>query len=200
MYIVLLQLIPSEFTIIYYLITFAIYSGSDRSNCTKNSTIWTIDPYTKRCPEEDWTVPVIAALHMLFANLLLVNLVIAKFSNTFQTVQAESEKWWYYHLYTVVTDYAVRIPSPINLILRPINLTLYLLRLDCSGKNKVADSTQTSTTDYNIKAYQRSFQKIVAFRNYKNSWRPQRRQPIKPDFSGQIKRWLRIFYVMNPVT
>lgn len=79
MYIVLLQLIPSEFTIIYYLITFAIYSGSDRSNCTKNSTIWTIDPYTKRCPEEDWTVPVIAALHMLFANLLLVNLVIAKF-------------------------------------------------------------------------------------------------------------------------
>lgn len=53
------------------------------------------------------------------------------FSNTFQTVQAESEKWWYYHLYTVVTDYAVRIPSPINLILRPINLTLYLLRLDC---------------------------------------------------------------------
>lgn len=51
------------------------------------------------------------------------------FSNTFQSVQAESEKWWYYHLYTVVTDYAVRIPSPLNLILRPIHLTMYLLKL-----------------------------------------------------------------------
>lgn len=52
-------------------------------------------------------------------------------SNTFQSVQAESEKWWYYHLYTVVTDYAGRIPSPINLILRPIHLAMYLLKLDC---------------------------------------------------------------------
>lgn len=79
MYVVLLQLITSEFTIIYYLITFSIYSGTDQDNCTKNRTIWQTDAYTKRCPEEDWTVPVIAGLYMLFANLLLVNLVIAKF-------------------------------------------------------------------------------------------------------------------------
>lgn len=78
-HIVLLQFITSEFAVIYYLITIAIFPGSDQSNCTKNRTIWSTDAYTKRCPEEDWTVPVIAGLHMLFANLLLVNLVIAKF-------------------------------------------------------------------------------------------------------------------------
>lgn len=143
--------------------------GSDQRDCTKNSTVWGIDANIKRCPEEDWTVPVIAGLHMLVANLLLVNLVIAKFSNTFQSVQAESEKWWYYHLYTVVTDYAVRIPSPLNLILRPIHLTMYLLKLDHSCKKKIANSTHNSTTDDNIKAYQRSFQKIIALRNDKIS-------------------------------
>lgn len=142
--------------------------GSKQDNCTNNRSIWEADPYTKRCPQEDWTVPVIAGLHMLFANLLLVNLVIAKFSNTFERVQADSEKWWYYHLYTVVTDYAKRIPSPINLILRPPQFVLYVLKRNGFCRNKVTDSKQNSTTADDIKTYQRSFQKIVALRNYKS--------------------------------
>lgn len=42
------------------------------------------------------------------------------FSNTFEFVHTNSEKLWHYHLYTVIKDYNHRIPSPINLIWRPI--------------------------------------------------------------------------------
>lgn len=55
------------------------YSGSDQDNCTNSRYIWESDPSIKRCPEEDWTVPVIAGLYMIFVNLLLVNIVIANF-------------------------------------------------------------------------------------------------------------------------
>lgn len=58
----------------------------------------------------------------------MLYIYIYHFSNTFERVQADSEKWWYYHLYTVVTDYAKRIPSPINLILRPPQFVLYVLK------------------------------------------------------------------------
>ncbi|XP_062617222.1 uncharacterized protein LOC134278929, partial [Saccostrea cucullata] len=51
------------------------FSGDDDLNCTKNEAVWSSD----RCPQKDWTVMVIVAAFMLFSNLLLVNLVIAKF-------------------------------------------------------------------------------------------------------------------------
>lgn len=49
------------------------------------------------------------------------------FSNTFEFVHTNSEKLWHYHLYTVINDYSQRIPSPINLILRPIPLIKCLI-------------------------------------------------------------------------
>lgn len=69
------------------------------------------------------------SLHESKKNYSLLNVIHNyHFSNTFERVQADSEKWWYYHLYTLVTDYAHRIPSPINLILRPPMFILYLLK------------------------------------------------------------------------
>lgn len=49
------------------------------------------------------------------------------FSNTFEFIHTNSEKLWHYHLYTVIKDYSQRIPSPVNLILRPIQLIRYLI-------------------------------------------------------------------------
>lgn len=45
----------------------------------------------------------------------------------FQLIHTNSEKLWHYHLYTVIKDYSQRIPSPVNLILRPIQLIRYLI-------------------------------------------------------------------------
>lgn len=60
----------------------------------------------------------------LFSKELVFNYL---FSNTFEFIHTNSEKLWHYHLYTVIKDYSQRIPSPVNLILRPIQLTRYLI-------------------------------------------------------------------------
>lgn len=141
-------------------------TGSDQDNCSNNRSIWESDPSTKRCPEEDWTVPVIAGLYMIVVNLLLVNIVIANFSNTFEFIHTNSEKLWYYHLYTVIKAYSQRIPSPINLICRPTQLIIFSINYCCCNK-KVADSSHQ--TGKNEQEFQQNFQKIAALRNHKES-------------------------------
>lgn len=140
---------------------------SDQDNCSNNRSIWESDPSKKRCPEEDWTVPVIAGLYMIVVNLLLVNIVIANFSNTFEFIHTNSEKLWHYHLYTVIKDYSERIPSPINLIWRPIQLIIFSINYCCCNK-KVADSSHQTVK--NEQEFQQTFQKIAALRNHKESW------------------------------
>ncbi|KAJ8320389.1 hypothetical protein KUTeg_001976 [Tegillarca granosa] len=51
-----------------------------------------------------------------FNEYLEVNLVIAKFSYTFDEVQTNSVKLWKYQRYTLVTEYQSRIPSPFNIL------------------------------------------------------------------------------------
>ncbi|KAJ8320382.1 hypothetical protein KUTeg_001969 [Tegillarca granosa] len=97
--------------------TFTEYlEGKDLSNCISNMTIFELDPSQERCPREEFSVPVVSAFYFLISNLLLVNLVIAKFSYTFDAVQTNSVKLWKYQRYTFVTDYESKIPSPFNLI------------------------------------------------------------------------------------
>ncbi|XP_056003652.1 transient receptor potential cation channel subfamily M member 2-like [Ostrea edulis] len=100
--------------------------GNDLSDCSNVTSVWQNDPSIDRCPQEDWTVSTISALYMLFSNLLLVNLVIAKFSYTFERVQENSEKLWRFQRFTVIIDYQWRIPSPINIICLPLRLYSYL--------------------------------------------------------------------------
>ncbi|XP_061170922.1 transient receptor potential cation channel subfamily M member 2-like [Saccostrea echinata] len=69
-----------------------------------------------RCPQEDWTVGAVSALYMLFSNLLLVNLVIAMFSSTYERVTANAENLWRFERYTVIMNYKYRVPSPVNLL------------------------------------------------------------------------------------
>lgn len=89
-------------------------------------------------------------------------------ANTFEFIHTNSEKLWHYHLYTVIKDYSQRIPSPVNLILRPIQLIRYLI-IQRPCNRKVADSShQTMTNEQKAKKeFQQTFQKIVALRNHK---------------------------------
>ncbi|XP_062596064.1 transient receptor potential cation channel subfamily M member 2-like [Saccostrea cucullata] len=96
--------------------------GQELDSCTQNETIWKADTSQDRCPQEDWTVIAVAGFYMLFSNLLLVNLVIAMFSYTFERVQENAEKLWRFHRCTVISDYEWRIPSPINIIFLPYRI------------------------------------------------------------------------------
>lgn len=114
------------------------------------------------CPQyrRDLTVQMVAAIYVLFSNILLTNLVIAKFSYTFERVQENAGKFWSFEMYAVINDYKWRIPSPINLFF-VIPRIVYYSRT-CKSI-KVSEEEK----DNKIREYRDDFQKTAALRiNY----------------------------------
>ncbi|XP_065938117.1 transient receptor potential cation channel subfamily M member-like 2 isoform X1 [Magallana gigas] len=143
--------------------------GSDQSDCTNVTSVWESDTSINRCPQEDWTVQAVAAIYLLFSNLLLVNLVIAMFSYTFERVQNDSEKLWRFERYTVINDYKWRIPSPFNLFFMPYRCFCLPERKGCClQKCREICCKDAVKKENKIKAdneaYQRNFQRITALK------------------------------------
>nr|XP_034319461.1 transient receptor potential cation channel subfamily M member-like 2 [Crassostrea gigas] len=134
-----------------------LLTGSNQDNCSNNRSIWETDSSIDRCPKEDMTVEVVAGLYMMFTNLLLVNIVIAKFSYTFNRINTDFDKLYHFHLYTIMDEYSTRIPPPFNLVVLPI----YLVWKFC-GKKKVNPST---SIEKKTKIYLDTFQKTASLEN-----------------------------------
>ncbi|CAF4285885.1 unnamed protein product [Rotaria sp. Silwood2] len=79
---------------------------------------------------------VLLAFHMLFVNILLINLLIAMFSYTFQTVQDQTDLVWRYERYSLIREYFDRPPlfPPFIIITHSIELIKFLKRR-CSKRN-----------------------------------------------------------------
>nr|XP_034319204.1 uncharacterized protein LOC109618232 isoform X3 [Crassostrea gigas] len=165
-----------------------------KGQCTNITHEWESDTSQQRCPQEDWTVQAVAAFYMLFSNLLLVNLVIAMFSYTFERVQENSEKLWRFQRYTVINDYKWRIPSPINLLCLPKRLCLWFSSEGncclhkrccccCKGgtdkhkkcrievregakKNDTIKEGKNANDEEHDVMFRKDFQKIIALRNH----------------------------------
>lgn len=138
-----------------------MFAGSNQDNCSNNRSIWEAVPSTERCPQQDWTVPVVAGLYMMFTNLLLVNIVIVQFSNTFARIHTNSEKIWYFHLYTVMDDYSRRIPPPFNLVIYPFKCII-----KGTFDNTKVEPSVDEVKEKEQKEYQQTLQKTVAKRNH----------------------------------
>lgn len=67
---------------------------------------------------------------MLFVNILLLNLLIAMFSFTFESVQTQTDLVWRYERYSLVYDYFDRPPlfPPLIIVMHFIELIKLLLR------------------------------------------------------------------------
>ncbi|XP_063135123.1 transient receptor potential cation channel subfamily M member 2 isoform X11 [Rattus norvegicus] len=91
--------------------------------CSPNGT----DPYKPKCPESDWTgqapafpewlTVTLLCLYLLFANILLLNLLIAMFNYTFQEVQEHTDQIWKFQRHDLIEEYHGRPPAPPPLIL-----------------------------------------------------------------------------------
>ena len=55
-----------------------------------------------RCPNKHRIIAVMHGLYMLFANVLLLNLLIAMFSNTFTKIEDHSERYWKFERYFLI--------------------------------------------------------------------------------------------------
>ncbi|XP_024852512.1 transient receptor potential cation channel subfamily M member 2 isoform X3 [Bos taurus] len=91
--------------------------------CSPNGT----DPYKPKCPEIDqarqepvfpeWLTVLLLCLYLLFANILLLNLLIAMFNYTFQQVQEHTDQIWKFQRHDLIEEYQGRPPAPPPFIL-----------------------------------------------------------------------------------
>lgn len=109
----------------------------DREECLKKGDT---------CPTQSGTYYSYAALiaYMVIANVLLINLLIAMFSSTFQHVQDNTDRIWKFQRYRLVFEYydASAFPPPISFIGYVLSIFKYL-------KSKSSRETETEDDEFN---------------------------------------------------
>lgn len=89
----------------------------DINSCSTNGT----DPLKPKCPvlNEDqtpafpeWLTIIMLCVYLLFANILLLNLLIAIFNFTFQVVQDNTDIIWKFQRYELIKEYHSRPAAP----------------------------------------------------------------------------------------
>uniref|UniRef100_UPI003AAB0598 transient receptor potential cation channel subfamily M member 1-like n=1 Tax=Centroberyx gerrardi TaxID=166262 RepID=UPI003AAB0598 len=87
------------------------------------------------CIPGAWLTPAIMACYLLVANILLVNLLIAVFNNTFFEVKSISNQVWKFQRYQLIMTFHDRPILPPPLIIFP-HIYIVLKRLCCRCKRK----------------------------------------------------------------
>ncbi|XP_023136566.3 transient receptor potential cation channel subfamily M member 2 isoform X1 [Amphiprion ocellaris] len=106
-----------------YLIIFGSFpenidnAAFDINTCTMNGT----DPLKPKCPVlndnqtpafPEWLTIIMLCVYLLFANILLLNLLIAIFNFTFQEVQDNTDRIWKFQRYELIKEYHSRPAAP----------------------------------------------------------------------------------------
>uniref|UniRef100_A0A3P8VPQ9 Uncharacterized protein n=1 Tax=Cynoglossus semilaevis TaxID=244447 RepID=A0A3P8VPQ9_CYNSE len=94
----------------------------DINSCTINGS----DPLKPKCPVlnesqtpafPEWLTIIMLCVYLLFANILLLNLLIAIFNFTFQEVQDNTDRIWKFQRYELIKEYHSRPAAPPPFIL-----------------------------------------------------------------------------------
>jgi len=74
-------------------------------------------------------------VYMMVANVMLINLLVALFATTYETVQEDSDKIWKLNRFDLVMDYWGKdpIPTPLILVFHVMLLIKYIL-FSCGEK------------------------------------------------------------------
>ncbi|XP_052080211.1 transient receptor potential cation channel subfamily M member-like 2 isoform X3 [Mytilus californianus] len=123
-----------------------IIEGQESSTCTKEPSKYGILP---RCPETNTGVPLVLAVYMVLTNLMLMNLLIAMFSNTFQKVEDNSVSIWKFHRYSLVHEYYERpVFAPPLIILNHLYRTIYFVyHIWCKKDGKLDNAFELNITE-----------------------------------------------------
>ncbi|XP_034549855.1 transient receptor potential cation channel subfamily M member 2 isoform X2 [Notolabrus celidotus] len=93
------------------------YAAFDMDSCSMNGT----DPLKPKCPVlnenqmpafPEWLTIIMLCIYLLFANILLLNLLIAIFNFTFQEVQDNTDTIWKFQRYELIKEYHSRPAAP----------------------------------------------------------------------------------------
>ncbi|CBY18265.1 unnamed protein product [Oikopleura dioica] len=88
-----------------------------------------------RCPERYFVNSFFLGVYMMVANVMLINLLVALFATTYETVQEDSDKIWKLNRFDLVMDYWGKdpIPTPLILVFHVMLLIKYIL-FSCGEK------------------------------------------------------------------
>uniref|UniRef100_A0A8C1VD94 Transient receptor potential cation channel, subfamily M, member 3 n=1 Tax=Cyprinus carpio TaxID=7962 RepID=A0A8C1VD94_CYPCA len=129
----------------YWMIYGEVFADQiDRKNITtEEGVIVSLPP----CKTGAWIVPAIMACYLLVANILLVNLLIAVFNNTFFEVKSISNQVWKFQRYQLIMTFHERPVLPPPLIIFS-HITMVLKHLCCRWRKHDEDER-----DYGLKLF-----------------------------------------------
>uniref|UniRef100_A0A672HNF4 Transient receptor potential cation channel, subfamily M, member 2 n=1 Tax=Salarias fasciatus TaxID=181472 RepID=A0A672HNF4_SALFA len=100
-----------------YRIIFGDFPTNIDCDCTMDGT----DPLKPKCPVlnenntpafPEWLTIIMLCVYLLFANILLLNLLIAIFNFTFEEVQDNTDRIWKFQRYELIKEYHSRPAAP----------------------------------------------------------------------------------------
>ncbi|KAL9974194.1 hypothetical protein ACROYT_G011206 [Oculina patagonica] len=106
--------------------------------------------YAEVHPTAKWLSPALLAGYMLFTNVLLLNLLIAIFSYTFERVQESSDKVWKFQRYELIAEYHGRplFLPPLIFVSHVLIFVRWIWRLCRCGHPPSGSSMKIKLTEY----------------------------------------------------
>ncbi|XP_062603469.1 transient receptor potential cation channel subfamily M member-like 2 [Saccostrea cucullata] len=109
----------------------------------------------------DWSVKGIAAIHIMVGNLLILNLIIALFTTTYEKILKKSRLVWQYERYHVIEDFRDRTFCYLDFITIPVHWVVYRCKL---RRNQLDDEVESKRN-----RERQILQYIMAGRSLENS-------------------------------
>lgn len=120
-----------------------------------------------KCPEQGGVIfsYLLLMVYMMISNVLLLNLLIAMFSSTFQDVQENTDIVWKYQRYRLVFEYldSPVLPAPFSIIpnIYSIIKSIILKYKNDNQLNNDKNSTTNNTDNYDVASdYERRFAEL----------------------------------------
>ncbi|XP_057258137.1 transient receptor potential cation channel subfamily M member 3 isoform X10 [Pezoporus wallicus] len=144
------KLAKNIFYMPYWMIYGEVFADQIDPPCGQNETredgkIIQLPP----CKTGAWIVPAIMACYLLVANILLVNLLIAVFNNTFFEVKSISNQVWKFQRYQLIMTFHERPVLPPPLIIFS-HMTMIFQHLCCRWRKHESDPDEK---DYGLKLF-----------------------------------------------
>ncbi|XP_005100068.2 transient receptor potential cation channel subfamily M member-like 2 [Aplysia californica] len=132
-------------------------------SCSKNASVYSAHP-ENRCPTTvgRYFVPMLMGVYILLTNVLLLNLLIAMFNDTYQRIKGATNKHWAFLRFRLINDlsYRPRLPHPLLILSYLMDVCVWL-RAKCT---KCASSTATSSP-HETERLQDEEQKLIHWEN-----------------------------------
>jgi transient receptor potential cation channel subfamily M protein 2 len=148
---------------------FSIYGNAnldeftgDVPGCSRNATIYD-DPSNgaTRCPQKSWLALVMYAVYILVTNILLINLLIAMFSFTFNKIQVNSERTWRFYRFGLIHEFYNKpvLPPPLVIFIQLWRLKNYICGLGCLASCQKSNNDD----DFRKKLEDEEHRRLTAF-------------------------------------